>query len=196
MGWIALAGVGRDGGGVDMALITTGGPRRSARPLPRGFSLIEVMLASLLFLTISLGVVPMFTQSMVSNSSGNDSTKAANFARARTEELMQLPFNHLDLTIEAGAEKLNQEYYAKVPEVWRPFPIPSGAQTEWVRSTRIRQYNVEALDDDVIQIAEALDAGTDPSFVHLKEIEVSIEQLGGLLQSSAKTITLRTFRSH
>ena len=162
----------------------------------RGMSLIEVMLASVLFLTISLGVVPMFTQSMVSNSSGNDSTKAANFARARTEELMQLPFNHPDLTIETGSEKTSQEYYAKVAEVWRPLPIPNGAQTEWMRSTTIRQYSVDALTDEVIQVAEALDAGADPSIVHLKEIEVEIEQLGALLQSSAKTITLRTFRSH
>ena len=53
----------------------------------------------------------MFTQSMVSNTSGNDSTKAANFARARAEELMQYPFNHPDLTIENGTEKTLHEYY-------------------------------------------------------------------------------------
>ena len=138
----------------------------------RGVSLIEVMLASLLFLAISLGVVPMFTQSMVSNSSGNDSTKAANFARARTEELMQLPFNHPDLTIEAGAEKLIQEYQDKVTQMWLPLPIPSDAQSEWVRDTTIRQYNVDALTDQVIDVAEALDSAADPSVVHLKEIEV------------------------
>lgn len=170
--------------------------RLRSRRAQRGMSLIEVMLASVLFLTISLGVVPMFTQSMVSNSSGNDSTKAANFARARSEELMQLPFNHPDLTIDAGSEKLSQEYYSRVTEIWQPFPIPTDAQAEWVRNTTIRQYSVDALTDDVIMVSEALDVGTDPSFVHLKEIEVEIEQLGGLLQSSAKTITLRTFRSH
>jgi len=159
-------------------------------------SLIEVMLGSLLFLAISLGVIPMFTQSMVSNSSGNDSTKSANFARARTEELVHLPFNHLDLTIEAGFEKTTQEYYSKSDEVWRPYPVPTDEAVEWVRQTTLRQYNVDALEDEVVQTAEALDAGADPSFVHLKEIEVRVQQLGGLLQSSAKAITLRTLRSH
>jgi hypothetical protein len=170
--------------------------RIRSRRAQRGVSLIEVMLASVLFLTISLGVVPMFAQSMVSNTSGNDSTKAANFARARSEELMQLPFNHPDLSIDAGSEKVSQEYYSSVLEAWQPFPIPADAPAEWVRNTTIRQYSVDALTDDVILVAEALEVGTDPSFVHLKEIEVEIEQLGGVLQSSAKTITLRTFRSH
>jgi prepilin-type N-terminal cleavage/methylation domain-containing protein len=179
-----------------MALIHLACAGLGARRAQRGMSLIEVMLASVLFLTISLGVLPMFAQSMVSNSSGNDSTKAANFARARSEELLQLPFNHLDLTIEAGSEKVSEEYWSRTTEDWRPFPIPADASAEWVRNTTIRQYSVDALADDVIQVAEALDAGADPSFVHLKEIEVEIEQFGGLLQSSAKTITLRTFRSH
>ena len=184
-----------------LALISADGLPAAACPpagrwLEDGMSLIEVMLASVLFLAVSLGVVPMFTQSMVSNSSGNDSTKAANFARARAEEMLHLPFNHLDLTIEAGSEKRSQEYYARAGETWHPFPIPADAAAEWVRTTIIRQYNVEAMEDGEVQIAEALPVGTDPSLVHLKEIEVQVEQIGGLLTSSAKSIALRTLRSH
>jgi Tfp pilus assembly protein PilV len=158
-------------------------------------TLIEVMMASLLFLAISLGVVPMFTQSMVSNTSGNDSTKAANFARARTEELLQLPFNHEDLTVDAGSAKTLQEYYSSRDPVWRPYPVPAGVLPEWSRTTTVRQYNVEALQDDVIDVAEALPAATDPSFVHLKEIQVAVAQAGGLFTSSAKTVTVRTLRA-
>jgi Tfp pilus assembly protein PilV len=161
-----------------------------------GLSLIEVLLASLLFLTVSLGVVPMFTQSMVSNSSGNDSTKAANFARARAEELMQLSFNHIDLSIENGSAKTIEEYYSSANGTWHLYPIPSGLAPQWSRTTTVRQYNTDALDDDVIQISEALPAGADPTFVHLKEIEVGVAQSGGLFTSSAKTITVRTLRSH
>jgi hypothetical protein len=149
-----------------------------------------------MFLAIALGVVPMFTQSMVSNSSGNDSTKASNFARARTEELMQLPFNHLDLTIEAGAEKMTQDYYSTVDASWRPYPIPAGKTAEWSRVTTIRQYNVDALDDDLVEVSEALPADTDPSFVHIKEIQVGVAQVGGLFNSAAKQVTVRTLRSH
>jgi hypothetical protein len=161
-----------------------------------GISLIETMLASVMFLTVSLGVVPMFTQSMISNTSGNDSTKAANFARARTEELMQLPFNDLDLTIEAGSEKAVEEYYSLDDLRWHAYPIPEGSTPEWSRLTTIRQYNVDALDDDLVQVAEALPAGTDPTFIHLKEIQVRVQQVGGLFTSSGKAVTVRTLRSH
>lgn len=161
-----------------------------------GFSLIEVMLASVMFLTVALGVVPMFTQSMVSNSSGNNSTRASNFARAQAEELTQLPFNHADLTVETGSEKTFEDYYSTTEGTWRPYPIPAALTPEWSRFTTIRQYNVDALDDDVIQIGEALPAGTDPTFIHLKEIQVSVQQVGGLFNSSAKTITVRTLLSH
>jgi hypothetical protein len=161
-----------------------------------GMTLLEVMMASLLFLAVSLGVIPMFTQSLVSNTSGNDSTKAANFARARAEELMQLPFNHRDLTVEAGSAKTLEEYCSSNDPVWHPFPVPNGLQPAWTRSTIVRQYNVDALADNVVDIDEALPAGTDPSFVHLKEIAVAVEQGGVFFTSSAKTITVRTLRAH
>jgi hypothetical protein len=160
-----------------------------------GVTLIEIMLASLMFLAVSLGIVPMFTQSMVSNSSGNNSTKAANFARARAEELMQLPFNHLDLTIEAGSAKTIEEYYSTTDGTWGSVP-PAVGIAEWTRVTTIRQYNVEALDDDLVELAEALPTDSDPTFIHLKEIQVDVRQVGGLFNSSAKTVTVRTLRSH
>ena len=56
--------------------------------------------------------------------------------------------------------------------------------------------HVDALDDDRVEIAEALPAGADPSFIHLKEIQVSVEQGGSLFTSSAKTITVCTLRAH
>ena len=110
--------------------------RSPARPQRRadGLTLIEIMFASLLFLAVALGVVPMFTQSMVSNASGNDSTKAANFARARAEELTQYPFNHLDLTVEAGSEKVLEEYYTSNDAHWHAYPVPDGKNPEWSRT--------------------------------------------------------------
>ena len=168
----------------------------TSRSREEGMTLLEILIASLIFLAISLGVVPMFTQSMISNTSGNDSTKAANFARARAEELKQLPFNHLDLTIESGSEKALEEYYTSDDGLWHAYPIPTGAQPEWSRLTTIRQYNVDALEDDRVEIDEALPAGSDASFIHLKEIQVAVQQAGGLFTSSAKAITVRTLRAH
>ena len=162
----------------------------------QGLTLIEILFASLLFMAVALGVVPMFTQSMVSNTSGNDSTKAANFARARAEELMQVTFNHEDLTIDAGSEKTIEEYYTSSDSQWHLYPVPAGTIPAWLRTTIVRQYNVDALDDNRVEIAEALPAGSDPSFIHLKEIQVSVEQGGSIFTSKAKTITVRTLRAH
>lgn len=167
-------------------------PRRQGEG---GVSLIEALLAAVLFLAIALATVPMFTRSMVSNSSGNDSMRAANFARAREEEMLQLPFNHPDLTIDAGSEKVFEEYYTLDTDLWMDGVIPDGVAADWTRTTRIRQYNVDALADNQLDIAEALPAGTDPSLVHLKEIEVRAAQIGGLFQNETKAITLRTVRS-
>jgi hypothetical protein len=110
--------------------------------------------------------------------------------------MMHLPFNHVDLTIEAGASKTLEEYYSADEALWRPYPIPAGLVPEWSRVTTIRQYNVDALDDDLVQISEALPADTDATFIHLKEIEVGVMQVGALFSGAAKTITVRTLRSH
>ena len=67
---------------------------------------------------------------------------------------------------------------------------------QWSRTTIVRQYNVDALDDDRVEMAEALAAGSDPSFIHLKEIQVTVEQGGSVFTSLAKTITVRTLRAH
>jgi Tfp pilus assembly protein PilV len=183
---------------MDLVLIPAAPERESMRGErgEQGLSLIEILFASLLFLAVALGVVPMFTQSMVSNTSGNDSTKASNFARARAEELTQVAFNHQDLTVDAGSEKTIEEYYTSSDSQWHLAPVPAGTIPAWMRTTTVRQYNVDALDDDRVEIAEALPTGTDPSFIHLKEIQVSVEQGGSIFTSKAKTITVRTLRAH
>lgn len=168
---------------------------RKAASRQAGVSMVEVLIAAVMFLGITLATVPMFTRSMESNSSGNDSTNVANFARARVEQLMQLPFNHIDLTIEAGSEKTTEEYLSSEDETWKPLPVAADDSAQWFRTSVVRQYGVSALDDGTIQTAEALAAGTDPGLVHLKEIQVQVDQAGGLFSSSAKTVTLRLFKS-
>ena len=51
-----------------------------------GFSLIEVMVASFFLLVVMLGVLPVFTRSLVTNQMAYDNTRAAAFARS--EELI------------------------------------------------------------------------------------------------------------
>lgn len=159
-----------------------------------GVSLVEILLASTLFLVIALATVPMFTRAMVSNTSGNDSTKVANFARGRVEEFVQLPFGNSALTIEEGTEKTFQEYFSGRTKSWKAGTAPADDPAQWLRISTIRQYSVEALEDQTVDPAEALPAGSDPSLIHLKEIQVQVSQVGGWY-GPGKTITLRTLKS-
>lgn len=159
-----------------------------------GFSLIEVLIAGLLLLGIALGVLPLFTSSMVNNTSGSESTKVANMARSRLEQLYQLPFSSPEMTITAGTENALDQYYSIYDDMWKDgiAPVDGSDPAAWTRTATVRQYAVSALDDEVLDPAEALPAGTDPSLVHLKEIEIIVQ---GLRQSTVlgptKQITLQ-----
>ena len=174
--------------------------RQRAPRSAAGFSLIEVIIAMTIILIIAIGIFPIFMQSSVSNLSGNDSTKVSNFARARAEEMFQLPFDAADLTLVAGSELIvpaTDEYFSVIDQVWKVGPVPAGDPAPFTRRTTIRQYNVEALKDGEIKVAEALPSGSDPSQIHLKEIQVDItgtRTLGSPL-GSAKKISVRLLKS-
>ena len=83
-----------------------------------GFSLIEVMVASVLFLTMAIGIVPVFIQSMGNNLAGFESTKGANFSRSHLEELQQLNFNSA-LLIPTGDDP-HIDYFSIADKHWVP----------------------------------------------------------------------------
>ena len=60
----------------------------------------------------------------------------------------------------------------------------------------MRQYNASALQDLQLEAAEALATGTDPGFVHLKEVIVAIQGTRRLAFGPAKRITLRIVKAH
>ena len=158
-----------------------------------GFTLVEVLIASILLLAIALGTLPMFLRSITDNTSGRESTEASNFARSRIEEYSQLNFNSPELTIDAGSEKVVSDYYSAAYETWTDGAPPAGDPTIWIRTTTVRQYSATALDDLQLDAAEALLAGTSNSLVHLKEVIVSIQGqsvLGLLGRPSQVTVTI------
>jgi len=136
----------------------------------------------------------MFTQAMANNTAGMDSTKVANEARGHLERLGELSFNSPELTLQAGAEKRTSEYFSANTEIWHPFPTPPrNAAVVWTRVTVVRQYGLQAIADGVLQTAEALEFDAIPEAVHLKEIEVVIEQTGAAF-GPAKRINLKTLK--
>lgn len=160
-----------------------------------GFSLIEVLIASAIFLTIALGVLPLFSRSLRDNRSGAESTELTNLARSRLEEFFQLPFDSPRLTLATGIELVFDEYYSQSSESWKTGAPPTADPAVWTRTTRVRQYQIGALDDGFLDPAtEALAAGTAAGQIHLKEIVVQVTRVSSFF-GPPKRLTLRTLKS-
>ena len=164
----------------------------------RGLSLVEVTIASAILLLIAAGILPMFTQALANNMAGADSSSASNTARSQVEELFQLPFGSVALTLVAGTELVTPSYYSLADHQWKPGtePLDGSDPALWTRTATIRQYSVNALDDEVIDPSEALDFDADLGQVHLKEIQVDVvgTRSAGPLGPSRR-VTVRMMKS-
>ena len=175
---------------------------RPGAPAPAGFSLVEVVIASAIFLVIAIGVLPLFTRSINSNLIGNDYMNAANHGRSGLETFHQMDFNSAALSPDpAATSKEVKDYWSQGDpqktgdEGWLATP-PTTAQTLWQRTTTVRQYSVNALADGNLKTDEALPGGTDPIFVHLKEIRIQVQSTrGGGALGGGKQITLRVLKA-
>jgi type II secretory pathway pseudopilin PulG len=147
-----------------------------------GFSLVEVLFAAALLLIIAVGILPLFTQAMVNNVAGRNSTMAANHGRSEVESMVQLPFNDPRIQVTAGTETTWTEWWTEgdadrvgdTAEGW--FDVEPVAGVWWRRDLRVRQYSVADLETlgNLQEFDSPLAAGTEPGFVHLREIEVLI----------------------
>lgn len=184
--------------------------RNNRRGWSAGFTLIEVLIAAVLFLVVALGVLPLFQQAIRTNTAGQDSTDVSNLARSRVEEFMQIPYDSPLLQVTAGTENVIEDYYDRATEEWIDGTPPDPTAADWLRTTTIRWYNVSAvrgddgdtadLGDDVqtgiVNRDEALPAGTPPQDVHFKEIEVELTGTsGGGIVGPGKRIVVRALRS-
>lgn len=155
-----------------------------------GFSLIEVLIASVIFLFIALSIIPMFTMSAASNVQGQDNTRVANLARSHLDELWQMDFDSDPLTVQTGDSRVVNEYYDKASDSWQinPGTLPPG--TQFYRITTVRQFSVEDLDTPIAAPV------TDPTKVQIKEITVEIHstRAGGPL-GGGKEMTVRAYKT-
>jgi len=145
-----------------------------------GYSLVETLIAGLIFLVIVVGVLPLFISSISNNVAGNDYLHGSNFARSDLEQYLKLPFTDPGLAI-TGTSSATSDYWAQNPALtgvglWvaSPTAAPSGQPLLWSRTATVRQYSVDAFADGNLTVDEALDGGTDPIYVHLKEIRVQV----------------------
>lgn len=172
----------------------------SATAETSGFSLIEVLIAAVILAFILLGLLPLFTRSVVDNAAGRSAGDQANLGRSYLEELIQLPFHHDRLVVDAGTAKVENRFLAtnsdvRGDETWEATK-PTDDVALWQRTTTVRQYGIFGVEDtdgdgviDVIEGLEdadndgvpdrALEAGTIPGGVHLKGLGVRLDSETG-----------------
>jgi prepilin-type N-terminal cleavage/methylation domain-containing protein len=166
----------------------------------RGFSLVEMLVASMLLLVVVLGVIPLFVRSIISNSGGNDYTRLSNFSKSKVEELFQLDFSNAQLTIPAGQTETSiDEYWSEAEKKWKPGAAPAGVTPPWTRTTVIRQYNISAVDQTLdnfdFEKSEAVDGNTAAEAVHLKELIVTVQGMRGGPLGPRRDLVLRTLKA-
>jgi Tfp pilus assembly protein PilV len=157
-----------------------------------GFSVVEVLIAAAIFLIIAVGVLPLFIQSIRNNVAGRDATDISHVAKSRVEEMLQVPYNSLQ--IPAGStESVVTDYWSRSAKAWKT-GTPSPSDALWLRTTRVRQFALSDLTADGVANTP-LDGGTPAGQVHFKEIVVELRSANANILSSGKTLTLRMLRA-
>jgi prepilin-type N-terminal cleavage/methylation domain-containing protein len=158
----------------------------------RGFSVVEVLIAAAIFLIIAVGVLPLFIQSIRNNVAGRDATDISHVSKSRVEELLQVPYNSLE--IPAGStESVVQDYWSRSTKSWQT-GTPPLADAVWLRTTRVRQFGLSDLTADGVA-DDPLDGSTPVGMVHFKEIVVELRSGNQNVLSSGKSLTLRMLRA-
>lgn len=137
------------------------------RRTDRGFSVVEVLIATLLFLIIAVGILPLFAASARNNLDGREATEVSNFGRSAVEDLLQAPFNAPALTVPGGSTmRSTEQYFDDADQVWKDQP-GSGPEDLWRRRIQVRQFSVQNPETP-------LDGNEDIGQVHFKEIAVQV----------------------
>lgn len=182
--------------------------RHGRRPARRagGYSLVEVLLGLTILMVALIGLMPLFTRSIQQNLEGKQSTEATGHGRTELEHLLQLDFNNWLVSVLNNDSRPLHLYWTegdptkRGDERWTPDIPPSSTFASWEMDSVVRQYGIRSVrDDDLDGIVEVivgledsnldgvldnpLPAGSQPAFVHLKTLDVTLEK-----QSSTVTM--------
>ncbi len=172
-----------------------------------GFSVIEALVAAAILLIIALGLLPVFSRSINDNVTGNDATQATNGSRTELEELLQIPFNNTRVVVASGnTQTVTKDYYTRGLSNAGTADYEIGSATEgwatdasgrgpvlWNRTTTVTQYSISDLNDG--KLDTPLDGSTDPDFVHLKQVQVQIDNPKKDLFGNGQGMTLTVIKS-
>ncbi|HWM93561.1 MAG TPA: prepilin-type N-terminal cleavage/methylation domain-containing protein [Thermoanaerobaculia bacterium] len=151
----------------------------AGKPGEAGFSMIEALIAAAILLIIAIGLIPMFTQSILNNAAGSDYTTSSVHAKDELENLQDAAFHNEALVIDSGdVELLTTDFWLPGTaglgdELWTD-TVPSGSEPRWTRTTGVTQYSIIAFDDGMLADAERKNGNAQPTEVHFKIIEVRL----------------------
>jgi len=161
-------------------------PSTEPRSSEAGFSLIEGLIAAALLLVVTIGILPLFSRSMLNNVKGNDSTRQSFGAVDGFEERIALPFNSFDNTVPANqTQVLVTDFIALqnspsstggpwIPDLaWQP-AVAVGDQQQYQRNRLLQQYSYDDFKDNQV-FDTPLDGATEPRLVHLKMVQAQIQ---------------------
>lgn len=138
-----------------------------------GFSVVEVLIASLIFLVIAVGILPLFAASTRNTADGREATEVSNFGRSAVEDLMQASFSDARLTVPSGSTVLTtNQYYSKATQTWVTGTPSTADPALWMRRVKVRQYNINDMTDGILN--NPLNGSADLGQVHIKEIEAEV----------------------
>ena len=162
-----------------------------------GFSIIEGLIAALLLLVVTLGILPLFSRSMNNNVKGNDSTRQANGATDAFESAVALPFNSGAKAVPGGTSSLVVTDTIALKKIASPtggsdltisnrWELPADLGTDDVqmmnRQRTLQQFSFDDYADNQT-FDTALDGLVEDRLVHFKVVDVAIQDArGGLAQ--------------
>lgn len=184
---------------------TAPGPRSS--PSEAGFSVIEGLIAALLLLVVTLGILPLFSRSMNNNVKGNDSTRQSNGATDAFETSLALPFNSGAMTVPPGATSV----VVTDTIALKKFATPSGGDDQamskrWELLADLDSYDVPVMNrtrtlqqfsfDDFIdnQVFDTPRNGnTEARIIQFKTVDVALQDATGF---SSQPYRLRIIQAY
>lgn len=147
-------------------------PTAERRP-EAGFSLIEVLIASMLLLFIVIGVLPLFSRSMMNNIQGNDASNFANSAVEGFESMFSLPFNNDLISLPAGQTLIERrQFFTLHGNQWLA-AVPAGDEAQYERLFRLQQFSFADISEDG-DFDTPLDGGAEPGNIQFKAFELEI----------------------
>lgn len=173
------------------------------RPAPgseAGFSLLETLIASVLLLMVVIGVLPLFSRSMLNNAQGNDASMQVNATRDIADELLELPFNNQQLQLPAtnATQLQTTDFWLLNGNEWvADLTAYPSDEAHFTRTTTIEQFNSGDLLEDDLDLGATLDnplpgtTGTD--LVQIKRIRTEIRSDRRLDATPFRVTTLKTF---